>query len=204
MTKSIQALTMICVLGLTATSYAGTALKLGADASVIKGATRATTQITALAYYRPAYSYDSTKSSKGCTFAEDQLAVNGPDKMVSIKAIVSNGQYSMSVPTKGIRGACTYVLDTVYMTYEDKKIMEPITLRTSANIDLENRILADVSSPDQVTPFASVNALECDFASADDLIICNVDGNLADPSYQISNTAQIYNFDVKDVPAPQY
>jgi hypothetical protein len=191
---------LICLAGLAANAQAAdTPLKLGKDATVIQGQLKNRAKLDALVNYIPAYKLDAKKSSKGCTFAEDQYSPNDGDKFVTALATQNQGQYTLSIPTKGMRGGCEYALNTLTLDLEGGKVSQSIILRTKAFDDALNKSLVDAGLDPQVTtPFANVKQILCDFNTSYDNGFCDLgNGDLIEVQYEIPNTPAAYTMDIR-------
>jgi hypothetical protein len=197
--KALQIMTTLCVFGYATVGMADTALKLNKELITVRGAIQSTVKFDTLAVYTPAYKLDGHKSANGCTFAEDKYSPNDGDKFVKITTAQTNGQYAVSVPTKGLRGTCEYTLDTVYITVDSGKVYENISLRTKARVDAGNQTMTDIGlEPQPTVSFGDLKQIFCEFNTTETAGLCDLgDGSLLDMQYEISNSAAIYTLDIR-------
>lgn len=184
---------------LASTSFAETRLQPSAEGHLIQGKAPVSTQISAMAFYSPAFTFNKKLDASVCKFAEDRMSPAGHDRTLVIKAQrQEDGSYAVKVPTAGQRGACPYVLTSVYLDLNDAKVSQNLSLSTEKEIQQTRDALSDVTELDPVTPFEQVKTIYCEFESEFEIGLCHVDDGLPEMSYQISDTATSYILDVKD------
>ncbi|WP_374032511.1 hypothetical protein [Bdellovibrio bacteriovorus] len=184
---------------LASTSFAETRMQPSAEGHLIRGKAPVSTQISAMAFYSPAFTFNKKLDASVCKFAEDRMSPAGHDRTLVIKAQrQEDGSYAVKVPTAGQRGACPYVLTSVYLDLNDAKVSQNLSLSTEKEIQQTRDALSDVTELDPVTPFEQVKTIYCEFESEFEIGLCHVGDGLPEMSYQISDTATSYILDVKD------
>ncbi|MFV8258633.1 hypothetical protein ACNQKP_12545 [Bdellovibrio bacteriovorus] len=185
---------------LTTTALAAeTRLQPSSEGHLIQGQAPVSTQISAMAFYSPAFTFNKKLDASVCKFAEDRMSPAGHDRTLVIKAQrQEDGRYAVKVPTAGLRGACPYVLTSVYLDLNDAKVSQNLSLSTEKEIQQTRDALSDITELDPVTPFDQVEAIYCEFESEFEIGLCHVADGLPEMSYKISDTATSYTLDVKD------
>ncbi|AFY01065.1 hypothetical protein Bdt_1367 [Bdellovibrio bacteriovorus str. Tiberius] len=185
---------------MTCTAMAAeTRLQPSAERHLIQGQAPVSTEISAMAFYSPAFTFNKKMDASVCKFAEDRMSPAGHDRTLVIKAQrQEDGRYTVKVPTKGQRGACPYVLTSVYLDLNDAKVSQNLSLSTEKEIQQTRDALSDVTELDPVTPFEKIGTIYCEFESEFEIGLCHVADGLPEMSYQISDTATSYALDVKD------
>lgn len=187
----------LLILASLATAYAAptaTPLKFQSDSIEFAGSTNATTKFNALVIYVP----DTGKSSsQACTFAEDRHNMNGSSVVQSFKTEGSSSlKYSLKIPTRGLRGSCHYVLQTIYLGIQD--------LRTTENLRIDSTDYVSVTHTDEDLSYvprpliASLKNLYCEF-SAEAIGLCSTEeGSMTAVGYQVSLQPQKIELNVRD------
>lgn len=184
---------------LTSTVLAETRLQPSTEGHLIQGQAPVSTQISAMAFYSPAFTFNKKLDASVCKFAEDRMSPAGHDRTLVIKALrQQDGRYAVNVPTAGQRGACPYVLTSVYLDLNDSKVSQNLSLSTVKEIQQTRDALSDVAELDPVTPFEKIGTIYCEFESEFEIGLCQVAEGLPEMSYKISDTATSYTLDVKD------
>lgn len=184
---------------MTSTALAETRLQPSAEGHLIQGTAPITTEISAMAFYSPAFTFNKKLDASVCKFAEDRMSPAGHDRTLVMKAQrQADGSYAVKVPTAGQRGACPYVLTSVYLDLNDAKVSQNLSLSTEKEIQQTRDALSDVTELDPVTPFEDIGTIYCEFESEFEIGLCQVKDGLPEMSYKISDTATSYKMDVKD------
>lgn len=189
-------------------AVAETPLKLGSDVVRIQGASRSSATISAIVFYAPLYKFDKSVSSEGCTFTEDRWKPNQNDVNVTLKAQRSQeGGYALQVPTQGVRGTCVYVLESFYLSIEDKPASETLNILSERQIQRLNTELADVGGLEPVKSLSEVKGLYCEFQTDFENGFCYPAQDTLASYYGVSSSAAVYILDIKDIserPERQY
>lgn len=198
-----QIIVVSCIIaGVHSVGLANTSsLNLNNDLITISGELRNTAKLDLIMVYSPASTFDKSKSTKECSFQEDQFNPNGADKIIRNYVTPSNNHYSLSIPTGGTRGSCEYKLDTVYLNINSDKVQKSFHLKTEQSVKLENSSLAESGlQPSDIPQFSDLTKITCDFATTEIMGFCTTadEDGFIDLDYEISNTAQSYQLDILD------
>jgi|GEM_PF-1891015 hypothetical protein len=178
------------------------------DKMKISGTARQSTAVSAIVFYTPLFNFDKKLSAKDCEFQEDHWSPNGPDRNVVIKTTVqNNGQYVLEIPAEGQRAKCPYVLDSIYLNYEDGDVTQTLSLLSERNISKQNESLSDIGETFEVKDFSSLKELFCEFKSEFSTGFCYSIDDSIDLQYGIANKGVNYTLDIKDIslkPPRQY
>jgi hypothetical protein len=184
-----------------------TPLKVNTQVMTISGQVRGKAKISTLAVYMPASKFDKAKNPKLCIFPEDEYRMSGSDKVVKFAATQAGGKYSVAIPTAGVRGACEYVLDTIYFDVDSGPIAENIALKTKASVDFDNQLVADAGVQINETPqFADLKQIACEFDTKEQFGTCQTmqEDSFIQLQYEISGAPQAYTLDILDLKPQEY
>jgi hypothetical protein len=206
-TKTFKVIVIFLGLVSAGSALAETPLKLGADLARIHGTARASAVISAIVFYTPLYKFDKKVSSQGCTFTEDRWKPNENDVSVTVKAQLQVGGYELKVPTQGVRGSCVYVLESFYLSIEDKPVSETLNILSERQIQRLSAELSDIGGLDPVKNLSEIKALYCEFKTDFENGFCYPAQDTLSTYYGVSNLSATYTLDLKDIserPERQY
>lgn len=184
----------------TSSALAETPLKLGSEVVRIQGASRSSAAISAIVFYAPLYKFDKTVSPEACTFTEDRWKPNQNDVNVTLKAQrQEKGGYALHVPTQGVRGTCVYVLESFYLSIEDKPVSETLNILSARQIQRLNKDLADVGGLEPVKDLSELKGLYCEFQTDFENGFCYPAQDTLASYYGVSSSAATYVLDIKDI-----
>lgn len=163
-------------------------------------------------FYIPLFNFDKKLSEKDCEFTEDRWKPNGPDRNVTIKSErQADGSYSLKIPVEAQRGKCPYVIDSMYLNFENKndttQVSQALNLVTARNLKKQREIMSDIGEPMPVTDLSELKAIYCEFVSDFEIGLCDAEDGFIATSYGIANKGVNYHVDIKDLrdkPERQY
>jgi len=195
--------TILIALSVGPIALAETAFVSSSEQFRIEGSAPTTTEISALVFYIPLFNFDKKLSEKDCEFTEDRWKPNGPDRNVTIRSErQADGSYTLKIPAEAQRGKCPYVIDSMYLNFENKndttQVSQALNLVTARNLKKQREIMSDIGEPMPVADLSELKAVYCEFVSDFEIGLCDAaDGSIA-ISYGIANKGVNYRVDIKD------
>ncbi len=209
--SSLALFSLFTLIFFSSMGFADTAFVTNNILTTIKGQAVPEAQIEAMAYFVPKYKRTQgpldEKAVAACRFEEDFYNVNGNELARNISVTRgTEGSYNFQVGAGGMRGACEYVLASVYLFLEDKELFESFNMRTDLDVNYFNAITEGEIDPQTTEKLEPQETLYCDFSKAAEIgATCRLNEDLLIWDLQIHATGEIFTLDLKDekfAPAP--
>lgn len=108
------------------------AIQPGPQSIQIYGHIVAGASLEASIYYTP--DLKANVKAEDCFFPEDEFSPDGHDRYVPAKPVKEGHNYTLTLPTTAVNGACHYILSSVYLDIKSARVLEPLKIQTIQTI----------------------------------------------------------------------
>lgn len=198
MTRS--ALPLMAALSFVSVAKADPALTLNSGVvDIISGSAKSTTKISVRSYYMPDYTFTGAAQPAECNFPHDTADMIFDGIVATQNATKTANGYTVSVPLKGMRGQCPYVLNKGYIYIDDGKVVQDsYQLQSSESIAAQNKEYGAPPEGFETPELSSLGALYCDYSSDEPALCVNPQDQPGEPLFSLSSTPKKYTLDIKD------